>query len=111
MPKTKEATPTREESLVQTCFDESPRSPTADDTRDARDRLTTADVRPPRPGGRVTSLVGNLATYYGAYWRFGILGRRPITPDDIEMWCLFAIAQHFCFNPGHPNFRRTAHMY
>jgi hypothetical protein len=27
------------------------------------------------------------------------------------MWCLFVIVQHFCFNPGHPNFRRTAHMY
>jgi hypothetical protein len=59
----------------------------------------------------VTSLLGNLATYYGAFWRFGILGRGPVTPDDIEMWCLFAMVQHFCFNPGHPNFRRTAHMY
>jgi len=59
----------------------------------------------------VTSLLGNLAAYYGAFWRFGILGQSPVTPDDIEMWCLFAMSQHFCFNPGHPNFRRTAHMY
>ena len=78
---------------------------------DAIGRLPTADARPPRPGGRVISLLGDLATYYGAFWRFGILGRCPVTSDDIEMWCLFVIVQHFCFNPGHPNFRRTAHMY